>query len=89
MRKPSPAAILALLLALSWIGFLTQGPHAQEAAPAGEPQAWEYKAISVNTSNRSNDGLILRGEVGWELFQVVHHPEHGGTVYYYLRRPRK
>jgi len=87
MRKPSPALILAVLLALSWIGFLTQGPHAQEAEAKLKPQAWEYKAIKSQTVGGENDILTREGEAGWELVQVAHHRQQHDIVYYYLRRP--
>ena len=86
MRKPSPAAILALLLALSWIGFLTQGPHAQEAAIVRESQSWEHKAFKY-------DGAVTgsifadEGKRGWELVAVAQGRE--GGFYYYLKRPKQ
>jgi hypothetical protein len=86
MRKPSAASILAVLLALSWIGFLTKDPHAQEAV-LHVPQSWEYKAVKSQAVG--GDDFILTGEakVGWELVHVEHHRKQTEIVYYYLRRP--
>lgn len=74
MRKPSAASVLAVLLALSWIGFFASSPLAQEAAKPAV-QKWEYWMVTVPVGNlRPNQNiddytksLTGEGAKGWEL----------------------
>jgi hypothetical protein len=64
MRKPSSTIILAVLLALSWLGFWASGPRAaQEVESRGRP--WRY------TKAESNEDLAKLGEDGWEAYAVT------------------
>ena len=61
MRKPSAAAVLAVLLVLSWVAFLASGLNAQPAAKPAN-QKWEYKTGRFNDVEKNE-----LGEAGWEL----------------------
>jgi hypothetical protein len=87
MRKPSAVAILALLLALSWIGFLANSPQAQDAA-APKVQQWEYTVLDHAGNHTAGSDLIRAGRSGWEAFQIIDWKEGNGH-YIYLKRPKQ
>ena len=68
MRKPSATAILSVLLALSWIGFLASSPHAQEAEKP-QVQKWEYM-----DREPLNNAIEKAGDQGWEGYAVCRNP---------------
>lgn len=72
MRKPSAAMILALLLALSWIGFFVSSPRAAQNASG---VIWNYGRVVGEKE------LAERGKNGWEAY-AVHTPESGMTTYF-------
>ena len=79
MRKPSAAAILSVLLACSWIGFLANSPRAQEAAEP-EVQRWEYQEVHDFGSAQH------LGTKGWEAFSVVKDERRRE---FFLKRPKQ
>lgn len=78
MRKPSTATFLALLLALSWVGFFASQPHAAQN-PTGE--VWSYVEVT------GEETLARRGRDGWEAY-AVDVPQGGGATTYFLKRNR-
>ena len=54
MRKPSAAAVLAVPLVLSGVGFLAGGLNAQPARPP-EVRKWEYKMLYLHSGEVADD----------------------------------
>ena len=79
MRKPSAAAILSVLLAISWIAFLSGSPRAQEATEP-EIQKWEYQEVHDFGSAQH------LGTKGWEAFAVLKDERRRE---FFLKRPKQ
>jgi hypothetical protein len=77
MRKLSPAMILSVLLALSWMGFLVGAPRAAQPE-AGSQQKWEY--------TEAGSDLASLGREGWEAYAALVKPRNG-TIVHFLKRP--
>jgi hypothetical protein len=74
MRKPSASIILSVLLAFSWIGFLTITPGtAQEAQSASK---WRYMSADQEAE------LTKLGEEGWEAYAVTRADPVGRPTFY-------
>jgi hypothetical protein len=76
MRTPSALTIVSVLLALSWIGFLSSAPRAAQQSPPAKK--WEYWDVDTNVSAAGRDG--------WEAYAVVIQTPHAEPKYF-LKRP--
>jgi hypothetical protein len=87
MRKPSAVTMLSLLLALSWIGFLTNSPQADDAQPV--VQKWEYRIHHSRLSNAAAHDVA--GNEGWEAYAATPEITDGRTAGHfsiYFKRPK-
>jgi hypothetical protein len=79
MRKPSALVIVSVLLALSWIGFLSGAPRAaQQSSPVTK---WEYWQVDSNVTAAGRDG--------WEAYAVLIKVPQGEPTYFLKRRLEK
>ena len=78
MRKPSAAMIFALLVVLSWFGYLAA--QQQPAQPAAKVK-WQYDSF---TDNQPGIGVNDYGKNGWEAYAIT---VNKSSATYYLKRP--
>jgi hypothetical protein len=71
MRKSTFALVIALMVAVAWLGVQGNQPRAADDIKQSGPK-WEYRVEELNFSDRGGTKSLLNelGNGGWELTTV-------------------